>query len=148
MVANGIVIAIDTNLLVYAHRTGVSEHAAAREAIQRAADSGRGWGVASPAIAEFWSIVTHPTATGRPSEPLEAQAFLQGLVDGGGRLWRPGPEFGPRLLQVATDRDIRGVRVFDLQIALAAFDNGASVIWTHDRNFQSIPGLAVEDPLA
>ena len=141
-------IAIDTNLLVYAHRSAVPEHAASREVIQQAASSGRGWGIAAAAIAEFWSVVTHPSAVGRPSEPAEARDFVRSLVeDGGARLWRPGPGFGGRLLQVAADQGVEGVRIFDLQIALTAFDNGAVEIWTHDREFSSIPGLTVSDPL-
>lgn len=141
-------IAVDTNLLVYAHRSGVPEHGAARDAIERAARSGRGWGIAAACLAEFWSIVTHPAATGRPSTPAEARDFVHALVnDGGAMLWRPGPGFGDRLLQAALDRGVSGVRVFDLQIALTAFDNGASEIWTHDRSFVSLSGLAVRDPL-
>ncbi len=141
-------IAIDTNLLVYAHRSGVPEHTSAQAAIERAARSGRGWGIAAASLTEFWSIVTHPAALGRPSTPGEAQSFIRCLVeDGGARLWRPGPEFGDRLLQVAADRGITGVRMFDLQIALTAFDNGAAKIWTHDHNFSTVPGLAVQDPL-
>ena len=38
-------------------------------------------------------------------------------------------------------------RVFDLQIGLTAFDNGAHEIWTHDGAFVRIPGLRVRDPL-
>ncbi len=141
-------IAVDTNLLIYAHRTAVPEHTSARAAIERLASSGQSWGIAAPALAEFWSVVTHPAASGRPSTPAEAQEFIETLAaEGGARLWRPGPRFGARLLQVATDRDVRGVRVFDLQIALTAFDNGASEIWTHDANFCTVPGLAIRDPL-
>ena len=73
---------------------------------------------------------------------------MRSLVeDGGARLWRPGPGFGQRLLQVAADRAVSGVRIFDLQVALTAFDNGAVEVWTHDRNFTTFPGLAVEHPL-
>ena len=141
-------IAIDTNLLIYAHRSAVPEHAASREAIERAASSSRGWGFAAATIAEFWSVVTHPAGLGRPSQPDEARDFVLSLVeDGGARLWQPGPGFGARLLQAAADQALEGTRIFDLQIALTVFDNGATEIWTHDRAFSSIPGLAVNDPL-
>jgi predicted nucleic acid-binding protein len=70
------------------------------------------------------------------------------VEDAAARLWRPGPGFADRLMQVATDTSVSGVRVFDLQIALTAFDNGAVEIWTHDRSFTTVPGLAVEFPLA
>ncbi len=147
MVARGALIAVDTNLLIYAHRAAVPEHAAAQAALRDAAASTDGWGIPAPALAEFWSVVTHPAAAGRPSTPEEARDFVDGLVDGGARLWRPGPGFGDRLLQLAVDRAVHGVRVFDLQIALTAFDNGAVELWTHDREFSTVPGLRVSDPL-
>jgi predicted nucleic acid-binding protein len=59
----------------------------------------------------------------------------------------PKERFSTRLLQMATDLEVRGPRIFDLQIALTAFDNGATEIWTHDRGFVAFPGLAVHDPL-
>jgi len=43
---------------------------------------------------------------------------------------------------------VQGPRIFDLQIALTAFENGATEIWTHDRNFLSLPGLRVRDPFS
>jgi toxin-antitoxin system PIN domain toxin len=148
MDSKAVVIAIDTNLLIYAHRRAVAEHDAARQAIEAACNSTRGWGVAFPTIAEFYSIVTHPAASGRPSTPDEAVAFLQMLETRGGMVvWTPGPEFGTRLVQTAADLNVMGVRVFDLQIALCALDGGATELWTHDRNFVKVPGLRVHDPL-
>ena len=52
-------IAIDTNLLVYSHRTRTPEHAPSRTAIDRAASSERGWGLAAAVLPEFCSVVTH-----------------------------------------------------------------------------------------
>lgn len=142
-------IAIDTNLLVYAHRAGVSEHRAARRAIEEASEDDRGWGIAAASISEFWGVVTHPAAVGRPSTPAEASRFLRALVrDGGMDIWRPGAGFGERLVQLAADLGVRGPRVFDLQIGLTAFDNGAHELWTHDRRFVRLPGLRVRDPIA
>lgn len=34
------------------------------------------------------------------------------------------------------------------RVALTARDNGADVVWTHDRGFVSVPGVGVHDPLA
>ena len=78
-------IALDTNLLVYAHRSAVAEHRSARQAIVRARTSSGGWGFSLPVVGEFWSVVTHPTAAGRPSAPEEAhrEAAEQALVDAG-----------------------------------------------------------------
>ena len=141
-------IAIDTNLLVYAHRAATPDHRAAQAAIEAACNSRWGCGIAAPSVAEFYSIATHPSASGRPSSPEEAAAFLRTLQeDGGLAVWIPGPEFAARLLQTAGDLDVRGVRVFDLQIALCALDGGATELWTHDRAFVKVPGLRLRDPL-
>ncbi len=141
-------IAVDTNLLIYAHRVGAPQHHAARRALERAANDDAGWGIALASIAEFWSVVTHPASAGRPSTPAEASGFVQSLLQGGGaQLWQPGTGFGDRFLILAADRSITGPRIFDLQIALTAVEHGARELWTHDRNFLSLPGLRVRDPL-
>jgi hypothetical protein len=142
-------IALDTNLLVYAHRAAVSQHARAQAAIEEACNSPRGCGIALPCVTEFYGVVTHPAASGRPSTPAEAAAFVRLLRDDGGAvIFVPGPDFGDRLLQVATDLKLTGPRIFDLQIALCAIEGGARELWTHDRQFVKVPGLRVVDPLS
>ena len=140
-------IAIDTNLLVYSHRTAYREHAAAQRAIREAGESPRGWGVALGSVTEFWSIVTHPSCAGGPTPPRNAALFINTLVADGAKIFVPGDAFWSRLAQLAIDLDVRGARIYDLQIALTAFDNGASEIWTHDRTFAAFPGIRVYDPL-
>ena len=140
-------IAIDTNLLVYAHRSGLAEHRPARKAIELASRDGRGWGITQPSVAEFWSVVTHPASLGGPSTADQAGRFLKALWQAGGQIWEPGDGFASRLLQVAGQLNVAGTRIFHLQIALTAFDNGAVEIWTHDRAFVGLPGLRIHDPL-
>ena len=141
-------IAIDTNLLVYAHRARTGQHARAKRALSRAARSSAGWGVAAAVLPEFWSVVTHPTAAGGPSTPAQAAAFLRALTDAGAIIWLPGPGFGGRLVQMARALHVTGPRVFDLQIAMTAFEGGATQLWTHDAAFVTVPGLSVADPLS
>ena len=141
-------IAIDTNLLVYAHRARTTEHARARKAIELASASPRGWGMSSAVLPEFWSVVTHPAAEGRPSTPAQAAAFIRALTDAGAVIWLPGHGSGERLLQIAAHLAVSGPRIFDLQIALSAFEGGATELWTHDSAFITVPGLRLHDPLA
>ncbi len=142
-------IALDTNLLVYAYLSEVAEHQAARRAIQSACQNPAGWGVASSTVSEFWCVTTHPRCSGGPAPPAQARQFLFNLIEeGGGNVWQPGADFGQRLLQLAEELEVTGPRIFDLQIALIAFENGATELWSHDRNFVGVPGLRVLDPLA
>lgn len=46
-------IAVDTNLLVYAHRRAVPEHAAAAEALRGLAGGGRDWACRGRAATSF-----------------------------------------------------------------------------------------------
>lgn len=140
-------IAVDTNLLIYAHRAATPEHRAACAAVERAAADRRGWGVALPCLAEFWGIVTHPSLTGGPSTAARAAAFLRALIDGGAVWYEPRPGLASRLELLAERMDVCGARIFDLQIALIATEAGATELWTHDRGFVTIPGLRRHDPL-
>ncbi len=140
-------ILLDTNLLIYAHRSGVPEHRAAQRAIELACDDPRGVGIAEASVAELWSVVTHPSCPGRPARPKEVVRFLRALVEGGIHLWDPGGGFALRLSQLAANLGISGPRIFDLRIALTGLDNGATELWTHDQNFVRPRGLKLRDPL-
>ncbi len=141
-------IALDTNLLVYAHRSGYAEHRAARQAVERAARDPRGWGIPLPCISEFWNVATHPQAQGGGSPPPRARDFLWALTEeAGAQVWMPREGFWERLTKIAQDLGVRGPRIFDLQIGLIAFENGVTEIWTHDRSFFPLPGLTILDPM-
>ncbi len=141
-------IAIDTNLLVYAHRAGCPEHQPARRAIEEAANAGENWGIPAPCVFEFWSVVTHPSSVGGGSSPASARAFIEALIDTAGAVIRPSPAaFVPRCLQIADQLEVRGPRIFDIQIGLTALEAGVSEIWTHDAGFVAFPGIKVRDPL-
>lgn len=141
-------IALDTNLLIYAHREGSPEHEGSRRAIMAALDDPRGWGICLPSIVEFWNVVTHPKIPGGPSSLTVANHFFHYLLtEGRGNVWTPGAGFGERLMRWAVSLKIRGKRIFDLQIAVIAYEHGVHEIWTHDRDFVSIPSVRVFDPL-
>ena len=142
-------IGIDTNLLIYAHRGGCPEHHAAVKALEKAVRHPAGWGIPMLCLGEFWAVVTHPNCPGGPSSLAEAYDFIRNLIeDGEGRVWIPKETLAFRWLQSARDLHVHGARVFDLQIALIAFENGATEIWTHDRGFQTVPGLTIHDPIS
>ena len=141
-------IAVDTNILIYAHREGCPEHGDAKRAIEKAAVSREGWGIPAPCLLEFWSVVTHPSSAGGGSKPGAARRFVDALVETAGAVIFASPAaLGPRCLQIAEQLDIRGPRIFDVQVGLSALEGGAHEIWTHDAGFVAFPGLTVRDPL-
>jgi predicted nucleic acid-binding protein len=142
------VIAVDTNLLVYAHRAGCDEHVTAKRAIERAAADPEGWCIPLPCLFEFWSVVTHPASVGGASPPDLAARFIRELVEAGGRVLQPGERFAERCFEAAVRLGVRGPRVFDLQIGLMCLEAGVTELLTRDAGFVSLPGLKVVDPLA
>lgn len=62
-------IAIDTNLLIDAHRSTTPEHRVAKAAIERALNATGECGIALPSIAEFFGIVTHRTTSAGRRRP-------------------------------------------------------------------------------
>ena len=139
-------IALDTNLLVYAHWPSAPRHRPAQGAITRACAVPDGWGFSLPVVGEFWSVVTHPNAAVRPSTGSEARRFIAELQAAGAEIWTPGAGFALRLTRLADDLSVTGPRIFDLKIALTAFEAGATELWTADRGFTSVPGLPVVHP--
>ena len=141
-------IAIDTNILIYAHRAGCQENKPAQRAIEEAIHHSHGWGIPLPCISEFWAQVTHPHYPGDPSTPSQARSFLHELIHSGrGKILMPNLAIAEQMMDVACDYNLQGHRFFDLQIGLTALHQGAGRLWTHDQNFIHIPGLTIEDPL-
>jgi predicted nucleic acid-binding protein len=141
-------IALDTNLLIYAHRTDAVHHQRAKELINLVSGYSSGWGVSLPGIAEFWNNVTHPKYPGGPSSTAKASGFLNFLrQELSMQIFLPHNGFSDLLIKTAHKRKITAVHIFDLQIALIAKGNGASEIWTHDHKFIGLPGLKVVNPL-
>jgi predicted nucleic acid-binding protein len=141
-------IAIDTNLLIYAHRGGCPEHQKAKRAIEHASTAIEGWCIPFPCLLEFWSVVTHPASVGGASSPALALRFIDALIaTGRAQILEPGANLAERCLQAAERLGVTGPRVFDLQIGLLCVEGGAKEIWTHDAGFIAMPGLKVRDPL-
>lgn len=53
-------IAVDTNILVYAHREDASFHEEAYLRVQQLAEGRSAWAIPWPCLHEFLAVVTHP----------------------------------------------------------------------------------------
>jgi len=142
------VIAIDTNILVYAHREESPFHAAARQRVEALAEGTAPWAIPWPCLHEFLAIVTHPRIF-RPPTPL-AKALDQ--VDA----WLESPTLSllaesdlhwvelRALLAVAQSS---GPQVHDARIAALCLQHDVRTLWTADRDFGRFPALNVANPL-
>lgn len=141
-------IAIDTNILVYAHRTDAPWHAAAAAAVARVAEHRAPWALAWPCLHEFLAIVTHPRIFKTPS-PLAAavdqvEAWLESpaLV-----LLAESDGYWDDLRGMVTDGRVTGPLVHDARVAALCVQHGVTELWSADRDFGRFPRLTVRNPL-
>ena len=139
-------IAVDTNVLVYAHRSGTPEHAPALAWLRHLAEDPAPWGLPAFVLGEFLRVVTHPRIFPRPSTLEEATGALDGLLASPGvRVLSPGPRYGALFLDAVRAGRATGNLAFDAQLAAVCREHGISLILTRDRDFTRFPWIRVVD---
>lgn len=141
-------IAVDTNILVYAHRRESPHHDAARAALAELARSGRAWAIPWPCVHEFVAVVTHPRIYRTPTPGAEAIAAISAVAQAS-RARMIGESAGHLL---TLDRLVRGAntagpKIHDARIAAICLDHGVEELLTADRDFSSFPQLRTRNPL-
>lgn len=128
-------IAVDTNILVYAHREEYRKHVRAKAAILALASSSGPWGIPIFCLAEFVRVTTHRRIHNPPS-PLELSVeFLDRLCAlDNFRVLATDVEYWADLKAALEWADARGNLAFDAQIAAVCIRHGATLL-TADRDF-------------
>ncbi len=141
-------IAVDTNLLVQAHRRDLPLHDAARARIQELAGGAGAWAIPWPCVAEFLAVVTNlrifvkPTPLATALEQVEAWLASPSAV-----LLSEGEELWPTFRRMLESGRVAGGQVHDGRIAALCIAHGIRELWTADRDFGRFPGLRVRNPL-
>lgn len=141
-------IALDTNILVYAHRRDSGWHEPAAACVRRLAEGAAPWAIPWPCLHEFLAIATHPRVYDPPTPLaaaleqvaawLESPALVLLAEDAG--YWAVASEL---LLRARAD----GPRVHDGRVAALCVAHGIDELWTADRDFDRFRGLFVRNPL-
>jgi toxin-antitoxin system PIN domain toxin len=142
------VIAIDTNILVYAHRTDSPFHDRARAALESLAAGAREWAIPWPCAHEFFAIVTHPRIykTATPANAAFAQLrALQTLANLA--FIAEDDEHLQHLESLALAARAHGGVIHDARVAAICLSHGVSELWSADRDFSRFPALTVRNPL-
>jgi uncharacterized protein len=142
------VIAVDTNILVYAHRRDSEFFERAAASLRRLAESPEHWAIPWPCVHEFLAVVTHPRIFDLPS-PLETamtqieiwleSPFLK-LIGESGAYWRT-------LAEILVQGRIVGPKIHDARIAAICQAHGVRELWSADRDFSRMRGLKVTNPM-
>ena len=129
-------IAVDTNILIYAHRRETDLHRAATLRLTALAEGVERWALPIFCVTEFMRVVTHRRVFNPPTTVAQAAAFIEGLVAAPScELLQPGPEFLDLLIASVREADASGNLIFDAQIAALCQENGIDTILTNDRDF-------------
>ncbi|MGH9519221.1 MAG: type II toxin-antitoxin system VapC family toxin [Terriglobales bacterium] len=145
---SGRLIALDTNLLVYAYDRDSPWHARAADCLSELAEATATWAIPWPCVHEFLAVTTNPRLVRRAgsleralqqvefwmeSPSLEMLGELQGH-------WR-------ELKSVLAKGRLLGGQVHDARIAALCLEHGVTELWSADRDFSRIAGLRVRNPL-
>ena len=143
-------IAVDTNILVYAHRRESAHHDVALRTVRALAEGAEPWAIPWPCLYEFFSIVTHPRiwkdAASTPDQAwrqIDAWASSPSLV-----LIGEGADFLTVLAAFVRRARVRGPIVHDARIAAICVAHGTHQLLTADRDFGLFPELSTRNPLS
>ena len=139
-------IAVDTNILVHAHRADSIWHEAATRCL--AAVARAPWAIPWPSVHEFMAIATHPKIFMPPSPVgdaiLAVESWLSmptlallGETDGH---WRT-------IASLLRAGSVTGPRIHDARIAALCLQHAVAELWTADRDFSRFPRLKTRNPL-
>jgi toxin-antitoxin system PIN domain toxin len=142
-------LAVDTNILVYAHRREVPEHLAAARIVRQLAESPEPWAIPWPCVYEFFSVVTHPRIwRGSASTPRQAwNQIVAWLSSPTLRLLAETQEFSTVLARLLTLPRVRGSIVHDARIAALCIAHGVDALLSRDRDFSLFAELSTSNPL-
>jgi uncharacterized protein len=142
-------IAVDTNILVYAHRRDAEFHAAAADYVKALAEGRSAWAIPWPCLHEFFAVSTHPKIYDPPS--TRGQAIAQ--IDA----WLRSPtlsvlsepaDYWSQLKSVIATGKVTASMVHDARIAALCSAHGVRELWSADRDFGRFGSvLSVRNPL-
>lgn len=141
-------IALDTNILVYAHREDSPFHEAAYRRVAGLAEGPANWAIPWPCLHEFIGIVTHPRIYAPPSSLEQALAQAEA--------WLESPTLvmlgetathWSTLRTMLIDGRVAGAQVHDARVAALCRQHGVRELWSADRDFSRFTGIAVTNPL-
>ena len=141
-------IAVDTNILVYAHREDSRWHDIALARIANLAEGKSPWAIPWPCVHEFLAIVTHPRIYAPPTPLAGAIDQIEAWFESPSLVVLAETEgYWPELRSALEHGRISGPQVHDARVAALCTDYGVRELWSADRDFGRFPHLNVVNPL-
>ena len=141
-------IAIDTNILVYAHREDAAFHAAAQALVTERAEASAPWAIPWPCLHEFLAVVTHPRIYAPPTPLVRAFDQVDAWLESPSLVLLTESELHWATLRPLLQQGrVAGAQMHDARVAALCIQHGVTELWTADRDFGRYHGLKATNPL-
>jgi len=142
------VIAVDTNILVYAHREDSDFHDRAATNVRELAEGAPTWAIPWPCIHEFVAVVTHPRIYAPPTSMADALEQVAAWLESPSlMLLGETADHWATLRALLSKSRLAGPAVHDARVAAICLQHGVRTLWTADRDFSRFPRLPTFNPL-
>jgi uncharacterized protein len=140
-------LCVDVNVLVYAHRADLPDHARYRRLLQRLANDDQPLGLPDAVLSGFARVMTSRRIFTEPTSSAEVWEAIDALLEAPAAIQvRPGERHWPLFRRLAGDIDARGNDITDAYLAAYALENNA--MWlSADRGFARFQRLRWTHPL-
>ena len=141
-------IAVDTNILVYAHRSDAPFHESAAGAVRALAEGSSRWALPWPCVHEFLAKVTHARIFKHPSPLTNAvEQLAEWLRSPMARAIGEPEDYFDVFSKTVFDSQVVGAKIHDARIAALCTAHGVTELWSADRDFSRFSALSVRNPL-
>jgi predicted nucleic acid-binding protein len=143
-------VAVDTNVLVYAHFPSSAHHAASYALLQRAERQEITLCAFPQVIAEFISVVTNPKRVNPAKTVVDAVQAIQRVLGSPGVILLPFPESATNtFLSLFLAHPVAGPEIFDRQLVAVMMEHGIGTMVTFNvSDFAGIPNVTAKEPAA
>jgi toxin-antitoxin system PIN domain toxin len=136
----------DVNVLIYAFRRDMPQHAVCRAWLVEVIAGDASFGVSPQVLSAVVRITTNPRAFKAPSSSDEAFAFCDNILgQPHSQIVEPGQRHWEIFERLCLDTETQGPRVSDAWFAALAIEWGCEWI-TMDRDYARFPGLTWRTP--
>lgn len=136
--------AIDTNVLIHAHRENMEKHNAAVEKLRILSEGLQPWALPVFCIGEFLRVVTHPRVFTPPSTLADALSAIGGLLESPSiQVLTPGEHFWSFFSNTLQQGQATGNLIFDAQIIAVCVEHGVETVISEDRGLKRFDQLTI-----
>lgn len=139
---------VDTNILVYSHRTEMPLHKSAARCVRELAEGRAPWAIPWPCIHEFLAIVTNSRIYRTPTPLLRALAQVEAWLASPSLVVLPETDTHWHYLkETLVKAGATGGMTHDARIAAICMQHRVGTFYTVDRDFTRFSGLRTVNPL-